>query len=292
MVLPYPLEDRPEDEVREVARTSTRSCWPCWERPEVHDRASDERANDRGRGRPLRAVRALSGRGVGRRAAPVARPRRTGWHELLEGTPTAPDHVIVGRDAPSGGTATVEKIAVNAAMTGCLPEHLPFVIAGVEAICQPGYNLYGVGATTGVGVPDADRQRPVAGPRSASTTPTAAWAGRPAGARARSAGRWRCACATSAASGPGDHAPRAASGSRPASACASASGRRASPWPSFADQRGFSPDQDVVHAYAGMGTMPLCDNSTRTPGTSPTCWPGASLTRRRTRCWPARPCAG
>jgi hypothetical protein len=50
---------------------------------------------------------------------------------------------------PAGGAATIEKIAVNAAMAGCLPQHLPFVIAGVEAICKPGYNLYGVGATTG-----------------------------------------------------------------------------------------------------------------------------------------------
>ena len=43
----------------------------------------------------------------------------------------------------------VDEVAVNAAMTGCLPEHLPYVIAGVEAICKPEYNLYGVGATTG-----------------------------------------------------------------------------------------------------------------------------------------------
>ena len=33
-----------------------------------------------------------------------------------------------------------------------------------------------------------------------------------------------------------------------------------SPWPSLAEQRGFAKDEDVVHAYAGMGTMPLCDN--------------------------------
>ena len=68
---------------------------------------------------------------------------------LLEGTPYPPEHTITAEMHPAGGAATIEKIAVNAAMTGCLPEHLPFVIAGVEAICQPGYNLYGVGATTG-----------------------------------------------------------------------------------------------------------------------------------------------
>jgi len=33
-----------------------------------------------------------------------------------------------------------------------------------------------------------------------------------------------------------------------------------SPWPSLAEQLGFRREQDVVHAHAGMGTMPLCDN--------------------------------
>ena len=34
-------------------------------------------------------------------------------------------------------------------MAGCLPEYLPVVIAAVEAICEPRFNLYGVQATTG-----------------------------------------------------------------------------------------------------------------------------------------------
>ena len=80
---------------------------------------------------------------------PLLPPTEERVAELLEGTPYGPAHTIVEEMHPAGGPATIEKIAVNAAMTGCRPEHLPFVIAGVEAICQPGYNLYGVGATTG-----------------------------------------------------------------------------------------------------------------------------------------------
>ncbi|MEX0802226.1 MAG: hypothetical protein WD688_02735 [Candidatus Binatia bacterium] len=34
-------------------------------------------------------------------------------------------------------------------MAGCLPEYLPVIIAAVEAICEPRFNLYGVQATTG-----------------------------------------------------------------------------------------------------------------------------------------------
>ena len=35
------------------------------------------------------------------------------------------------------GEATVEKVAINAVMAGCKPEHLPVVIAAVSAVCDP-----------------------------------------------------------------------------------------------------------------------------------------------------------
>ena len=44
--------------------------------------------------------------------------------------------------------ATVEKIAVNAIMSGCRPEYLPVVIAAVEAVCDEAFDLHGVSATT------------------------------------------------------------------------------------------------------------------------------------------------
>jgi hypothetical protein len=47
------------------------------------------------------------------------------------------------------GTATVEKVAVNAVIAGCLPEHFPVVLAGVKAVAQEEFNLGGVQATTG-----------------------------------------------------------------------------------------------------------------------------------------------
>jgi hypothetical protein len=50
--------------------------------------------------------------------------------------------------APRLGRATVEKVAINAVMAGCRPEYLPVVIAGVEAICDPGFALVGVSGTT------------------------------------------------------------------------------------------------------------------------------------------------
>lgn len=61
-----------------------------------------------------------------------------------------------GRDAgeslgaipPKNGEATIGKLAVNAVMGGCKPEHFPIVLAAFEAMMAPEHNLNGVTQTT------------------------------------------------------------------------------------------------------------------------------------------------
>lgn len=48
---------------------------------------------------------------------------------------------VVGTLAPKRGLATVEKIAANAVMAGCKPEYMPVLIACVQAIADPKFNL-------------------------------------------------------------------------------------------------------------------------------------------------------
>lgn len=56
---------------------------------------------------------------------------------LIRGTCLPPDHLVC--DMPPGfGLATVEKIAINAAMAGAKPAHMPVVIAAVKALSQLG----------------------------------------------------------------------------------------------------------------------------------------------------------
>ncbi len=55
---------------------------------------------------------------------------------------------IVARVAPGFGAATVERIAINAVMAGCEPAYLPVVIAAVDAMAAPEFNLQGIQATT------------------------------------------------------------------------------------------------------------------------------------------------
>ncbi|MCH8186716.1 MAG: hypothetical protein IH862_11505 [Chloroflexi bacterium] len=68
---------------------------------------------------------------------PLLAATRSAVDRLLKGTNLPPDHVVC--DMPPGfGLATVEKIAINAAMAGAEPEHMPVIIGAVKALSQIG----------------------------------------------------------------------------------------------------------------------------------------------------------
>jgi hypothetical protein len=78
---------------------------------------------------------------------PIIPPTEERIQSFLEGTLRNPEEVV-GLVPPKWGEATVEKVAVNAVMAGCLPEYMPIVIAAVRAMVEAKFNLYGVQATT------------------------------------------------------------------------------------------------------------------------------------------------
>jgi len=59
----------------------------------------------------------------------------------------APDRSL-GAMPPLWRQATLEKLAVNAVMAGCEPASFPVIVAAVQAMLDPAFNLYGVQATT------------------------------------------------------------------------------------------------------------------------------------------------
>ena len=86
---------------------------------------------------------------------------KRGWSDGLPVVPPTPERVesmlaatgldsqhVVAEIPPNWGAATVEKLAINAVMAGCLPEYLPVLIAAVKAMSDPVFNLYAVQATT------------------------------------------------------------------------------------------------------------------------------------------------
>ena len=90
----------------------------------------------------------------------------TGWTDGLPVVPPTGDLVEAFVDAsgrfpdelvaelpPLGGRATVERIAVNAVMAGCLPEYMPVVITAIQALMDDRFNLRGVQCSTGIHSP-------------------------------------------------------------------------------------------------------------------------------------------
>jgi hypothetical protein len=78
---------------------------------------------------------------------PLVPPTEERVLRMLDGTSRDPQQVI-GLVPPALASATVEKVAINAAMAGCKPEYLPVVLAAVEAVLDEGFAMHGVLATT------------------------------------------------------------------------------------------------------------------------------------------------
>jgi hypothetical protein len=78
---------------------------------------------------------------------PVVAPTPERVERMLQGVLRAPQSVIASV-APAFGAATLEAIAVNAVASGCEPEYLPLLIAAVQAVAEPQFNLQAIQATT------------------------------------------------------------------------------------------------------------------------------------------------
>jgi len=78
---------------------------------------------------------------------PIVPPTEARVRAMLAAAGDDPARVI-GKIPPLWAEATVEKIAINGVMAGCAPEALPVLVASIEAMLEPPFNLYGVQATT------------------------------------------------------------------------------------------------------------------------------------------------
>ncbi len=66
---------------------------------------------------------------------------------MLAGARRKPEESL-GVMPPLWRDCTLEKVAVNAVMAGCEPAYFPVVVAAVQCMLDPAFNLYGVQATT------------------------------------------------------------------------------------------------------------------------------------------------
>lgn len=83
---------------------------------------------------------------------PLVPPTPKNVEAMLRGT-RHPAHDVIVVLEPGFGLATVEKIAANAVMAGCSPEHMPVLIAAVKCLAKPEMYLRNKAMSTGPHAP-------------------------------------------------------------------------------------------------------------------------------------------
>ena len=91
---------------------------------------------------------------------PVIPPTRESVDRMMATVDRDPLEVV-GNVPPRLGVATIEAIASNAVMAGCLPAYFPVVVAAVEAMLEERFNLNGIQATTNPSTPLAIISGPI-----------------------------------------------------------------------------------------------------------------------------------
>lgn len=83
---------------------------------------------------------------------PVVPPTEARVSECLEAAGLAPGEVV-GVEPVRQRRITAEKVVINAVMAGCLPAYVPVVVAAIQAMCEPEFNVHGSSASTGGSAP-------------------------------------------------------------------------------------------------------------------------------------------
>lgn len=77
---------------------------------------------------------------------PLVPPTESRVRSFLAENDRYPDELIARM--PDGSDCTIEKIVINAVMAGAPPASLELIVAAIEAVSEPDFELYGVNATT------------------------------------------------------------------------------------------------------------------------------------------------
>ena len=155
---------------------------------------------------------------------------------------------LVAELPPLGGRATVERVAVNAVMAGCRPEHLPVVIAALEAMMDERFNLRGVMASTGIHTPLIIVNGPIADALGVNGGYNCFGAGWRANA---TIGRAVKLCLVNLGGAIPGETNKATFGHPGSYTYCVAEDEAANPWDSLAVELGFQPGDSVVSVFPG-----------------------------------------
>lgn len=192
--------------------------------------------------------------------APLIPPTDERIEAMLQGTPRLSTDIVNAEVPPKHGMATVELVAINAVMAGCMPKHLPLVLAALEAMTNSAYNGFGLATTTGSAATYMIINGPLRDEMDISYR-----AGCIGGGAARgsvSVGRALQLCLRNIGGMRAGESSRSVFGQPGRFGVCFGEWEERSEWPSLAMQRGFSREQEVVTVHGSMGTMALLDMNT------------------------------
>ena len=182
---------------------------------------------------------------------PVIPPTTERVERMLRHSRRSPDD-IVAAIAPGFGAATVQRIAINAVLAGCSPGHLPVLIAAVEAVAAPEFNLQGMQASTHPAAIWLIINGPIASQLQVNSTFNCLGQGAAANATLGRALRLLLQNVGGALPGEMDRATQGQPGKY--SFCC-AENETASPWEPLHVSRGYAPGSSAVTVVGAAGTL-------------------------------------
>jgi len=201
-----------------------------------------------------------------------------GWameHEWSDGLPVLPPTEarvakILGRRAgdelvatlmPLDGRATLHAVAVNAALAGAGPEHLPVIVAALRAVAKPEFNLNAIQCTTHPCTPLVIVNGPIATRLGVAGGPNALGNGHRANAVIGRAVRLALQNVGGARPGRED---RATLGHPGKFTYCLAENEAQSPWEPLSVERGFGRDESTVTVCGSEGPHNVNDHGSTT----------------------------
>ena len=192
---------------------------------------------------------------------PIGPPTPQLVAQFLEHSARSPSD-IVGTEPTKGRVITAGKVAINAAMAGCLPEYFPVVLAVVEAICQPEFNLHAITASTMGAAVLIVVNGPIVSQLGLNSGVSVFGPGHRANATIGRAVRLVVSNATGAVSGVLDKATLGHAGKY---TWCIAEAEDVSPWEPLHASRGLRTEQSAVTVFAGLSPIQVSNHEDREP---------------------------
>lgn len=188
---------------------------------------------------------------------PVIPPTEALVNAMLERCQHKPEDVL-GRMQPIDGVVTVEKVAANAVMAGCVPDYFPVVLAAVRAVLQPQFHVGSTACTTGGAAPVVIVNGPIA--TKLKINAGTACLGGNVKANATIGRALRLVMRNLGGAKPGGQEKSTQAWPGKVTFCFAENEAR-SPWEPLHVQHGLSKDRSMVTVVAVRGLYPVCEGT-------------------------------